>query len=155
MRRDLAIFLSMLFVGGIIVNTDGAWPSTAEMFAPEDEKSIAGAPAPSTPLKEDRIWDEPRGLGWEHRFFDTPLASLNFKQNQFRLPSASGIPLKSPGIFPGIELGVEMHSFQALQSVVPQERFSKLPNDQQSQPLLLSPAIDSPDYNGGFLRFTW
>lgn len=145
----------MLFLGWIISHTDGACASTAETIVPVDEESIAGAPAPSTPMKEDRVWDVPRGLGWENRFFDKPLSTLNFRQHQFRLPSVSGIPLKSPGMLPGIELGVEMHSWQALQSVVPRERFSKLPNDQQNQPLLLSPATDSPDYNGGFLRFTW
>ncbi len=145
----------MLFVGGIIVNTDGAWPSTAEMIAPEGEESIAGAPAPFTPLKEDRTWDAPRNLGWEHRFFDKPLAAINFRQNQFRLPSASGIPLKAPGIFPGIEFGVEMNSFQALQQVVPPEKLSKSLNSKQNQPLVLSPTTHSPDYNGGFLRFTW
>ncbi len=138
-----------------MLHTDEAWTSTAETIVPVNEESIAGAPAPSTLLKEDRIWDAPRGLVWKKRFFDKPLSTLHFKHHQFRLPSGSGIPLKSPGLFPGIELGVEMHSFQALQSVVPQERFSKLPHDQESQPLLLSPAIDSPDYNGGFLRFTW
>ncbi len=144
-----------MLIGGMLLNSVVAWPSTVETIVPVNEESTAGAPAPSTPLKEDRIWNVPRGLGWEHRFFDKPLAALHFRQNQFRLPSASGIPLKASGMFPGIEFGIEMNSFQALRSVVPQESFSKLPNDQQSQPLLRSPAIDSPDYNGGFLRFTW
>ncbi len=155
MRYHRVRTLSILLICGILLQTNLAWSSTSGTLSIVDEESIAGAPAPSTPLKENRRWDAPKGLRWEHRFFDKPLAALNFRQNQFRLPSASGIPLKTPGTFPGIELGVEMHSFQALQSVVPQESFSKLPNDQQSQPLLLSPTIDSPDYNGGFLRFTW
>ncbi len=145
----------MLFLGWIILHTDGAWASTAETIVSADEKSIAGAPAPSTPLKKDRIWKAPRVLGWEHRFFDKPLAAMNFKKNQFRLPSVSGIPLKAPGMFPGIEFGVEMNSIQALQQVVPPERLSKSLNSKQNQPLLLSPTTHSPDYNGGFLRFTW
>ncbi len=155
MRKYLAIYLSILFLGGVILKTDGAWPSTTETILPVDEESIAGAPAPSTPLKKDRIWKIPRVLGWEHRFFDKPLAVLNFRKNQFRLPSASEIPLKAPGMFPGIEIGLEMHSFQALQSVVPPEGLAIPLSSKPNQPLFLSPFQNSPDYNAGFLRFTW
>ncbi len=137
------------------MNTSGAWPSTGEGLLTVDEKSIAGAPAPPAPLKEDRIWDTPKGLGWENRFFDRPLAQYIISKNEISLPNSSRFSIKSPGKFPGIEFGVEMNSFQALQQVVPPERLSKSLNSEQSQPLILSPIINSPDYNGGFLRFTW
>ena len=48
-----------------------------------------------------------------------------------------------------------MHSLQAIQSVVPAESLPKGFDSKQDQPLLLSPSINAPDYNGGFLRFTW
>ncbi len=155
MRKPCVIALIFMFIGSSFLNAPVAWPSTTKTIVLVDEESIAGAPAPSTRLKDDRIWDTPRGLGWKHRFFDKPLVTLNFRQRQFRLPNASGIPLKAPGTFPGIEFGVEMNSFQALQQVVPPERLSKSLNSKQNYPLLLSPSLDSPDYNGGFLRFTW
>jgi len=65
------------------------------------------------------------------------------------------LQLKSPGKFPGIELGVEMHSLQAFQSVIPPENLPKGWDFKQEQPLLLPPSMNAPDYNGGFLRFTW
>ncbi len=138
-----------------MLNTGKAWPSTAETIVPVDEESIAGAPAPSTPPKEDRIWDTPRGLGWENRFFDKPLSQYIFSKNKMSIRNSSRFPIKSPGRLPGIEFGVEVNSFQALQSVVPPESLSKSLNSEQDQPLLLSPSLVTPDYNGGFLRFTW
>lgn len=145
----------LMLLGGMLLNAGLAWPSTAETIVPVDEESIAGAPAPPSPLKEDRIWDTPKELGGEYRFFDKPFSAYNFPKSKFRLPDGSVIPIKSPGRFPGIEFGVEMNSFRALQQVVPPERLSKSLNSEQNQPRLLSPTTHSPDYNGGFLRFTW
>ncbi|HNP59720.1 MAG TPA: hypothetical protein PKM72_02705 [Nitrospirales bacterium] len=65
------------------------------------------------------------------------------------------LQLKSPGKLPGIELGVEMHSLQAFQSVIPSENLPQGLDVKQKQPILLRPSINAPDYNGGFLRFTW
>ncbi len=136
-------------------NTVEARSTVAETALTSDEESIAGAPAPPDPQKEDHIWTEKKGLGWETRFFDKPISAFKFSESQLQLLHGSGIPIKSPGEFPGIALGVEMNSFQALQSVVPPERLSKSLKSEQNQPLLLSPSLVSPDYNGGFLRFTW
>ncbi len=155
MKNHYVMAHCLMLLGGMLLNAELAWPSTAETIAPVDEESIAGAPAPPTPLKEDRIWDTPKGVGWENRFFDKPLSAYNFQRSKFRLPDGSVIPIKSPGRFPGIEFGVEMNSFQALQQVVPPERLSKALHSDQNQPRLLSPTTHSPDYNGGFLRFTW
>jgi hypothetical protein len=63
--------------------------------------------------------------------------------------------LKSPGRLPGIELGVEMHSLEAFQSVIPPENLPQGWDFKQEQPLLPPPSVNSPDYNGGFLRFIW
>ena len=155
MKNHYVMAICLMLLGGILLNAGLAWPSSAETIVPVDEESIAGAPAPPTPLKEDRIWDTPKGLGWENRFFDKPVSAYNFPKSKFRLPDGSVIPIKSPGRFPGIELGVEMHSFQALQSVVPPESLSIPLSSQQNQPLFVSPFQNSPDYNAGFLRFTW
>ncbi len=63
--------------------------------------------------------------------------------------------LKARGMLPGMELGLELHSLQAFQSVLPAEHVPKLLQGPQEQPLLLPPSVNVPDYNGGFLRFTW
>jgi hypothetical protein len=145
----------LLLLGAIILNAGVGWSSNPESILPLNDESIAGAPPPASPVKEDRIWNLPKGSGWEKRIFDKPYAPYNFPKSQFLSPNGSGIPLKSPGILPGIEFGVEMHSFQALQSVVPPESLSGPFSSQQNQPLLLPPSNISPDYNAGFLRFNW
>ena len=155
MRNHLIITTYCLFIVGFILNAGVAWSSTAETVLTMSDESIAGAPPPPTPVQKDFVWNFPSGLGWEKRFFDKPLSPYNFSKTPFRLPIGSGIPLKSPGMLPGIEFGVEMHSIEALQSIVPPESLSKSFNFQQDKPLLLSPSNISPDYNGGFLRFTW
>ncbi len=139
-----------------MLNASEGWPVTTDADVPLNDESIAGAPAPPPPpIEEEQGWHFPKGSGWEQRFFDKPLSAYNFPKSHVRLPDGSGIPLKAPGKFPGIEFGVEMHSFQALQSVVPPEGLPKSLSSQQDQSFLLAPSHSSPDYNGGFLRFTW
>lgn len=122
----------------------------------ENDEAVVGVPPPPSP---SITWDdeqfEPDVPGWEKRIFSEPLSQYNFSTSKFRSKNRPGISLKSPGKLPGIEFGVEMHSLEALQTVVPPERLPKALNFQQHQPLLLSPSNISPDYNGGFLRFTW
>lgn len=119
------------------------------------DESTHGAPVSPTPLTWDHDLDLPQSPGWEQRFFDKPLTQYNFKKSQFGSQNRPGLLLKTPGKLPGIEFGVEMHSLGALQSVVPLERLPKAWSSQQDQPLLLPPSNISPDYNGGFFRFTW
>ena len=90
----------------------------------------------------------------ERKIFSESLLRHN-PEKKLEWKSGPNLHLKSPGMFPGIELGVEMHSFQALQSVVPPENLPKGADLKQEKPLLLPPSVNSPDYNGGFLRFTW
>jgi len=155
MRNWLTKVPYVLLTWAIILNAGGAWASTADAALAGGDKPIAGAPLPPTSLKKDQVWNMSKSSGWENRFFDKPLPHYNFSKSQERSPTGSGIPLKAPGMLPGITFGVEMHSFQALQSVVPPESLSKSLSFQQNQPLLLSPSNISPDYNAGFLRFTW
>jgi hypothetical protein len=155
MRNRLDIALFLLWICGITLNAGVGWASTAESILPLNDESIAGAPPPPSPVKEDGIWNLPKSSGWEKRIFDKPYTPYYSSKSQFRSPNGSGIPLKSPGMLPGIEFGVEMHSFQALQSVVPPESLSRSFSSQQNQPLLLPPSNISPDYNAGFLRFNW
>ena len=140
---------------GPILNAGVAWSLPPESILALNDESIAGAPPPPSPGKEEGIWNVPQGSGWEKRIFDKPYAPYNFSKSQFGPSNGSGIPLKSPGMLPGIEFGVEMHSFQALQSVVPPESLPRSFNSQQNQPLLRPPSNISPDYNAGFLRFKW
>lgn len=151
----IGLFVLVLALGTMILNAGAAWSATPEPVLPRNDEAIIGAPNPPTPERDVRDWNGPTGTGWENRFFDTPLAPYNFPKKQSLLPNGSGIPLKSPGRLPGIEFGVEMHSFQALQSVVPPENLSKSFSSEQKQPLLLPPSNISPDYNAGFLRFIW
>ncbi|MGD9851592.1 MAG: hypothetical protein AB7T38_10010 [Nitrospirales bacterium] len=155
-RPPIALFLLVTLV--VALYSNGAWSLPVEAALTVKEEPIVGAPIPpdpSTPSEGDRAWNLQKGPGWEQRFFDKPLSPYKFSKSPIRLPNGSGIPLKSPGKLPGIEFGVEMHSLEALQSVVPSERLPKSLNARQDQPLLLSPSNISPDYNGGFLRFTW
>lgn len=155
MKIHLVIIPYVLSLTAITLNPGVGWASTAEAVSPMSDESILGAPAPPTPAKEDRVWDLPKDSGWEKRFFDKPLSPYNFPKNQFRSPEGSGIPLKSPGLLPGIEFVVEMHSFQALQSIIPPESLSKSFSSEQNQPLLPTPSNSSSDYNAGLFRFTW
>lgn len=92
---------------------------------------------------------------WEKRLFGAQPSKPNFQESLFKSKHSSLLNLKSPGRLPGIELGVEVHSLQAFQSVVPAENLPKGLDLKREQPLLLPPSINAPDYNGGFLRFTW
>lgn len=92
---------------------------------------------------------------WESRFSGETLSNPRLKENSFHMQNHPRVRLKSPGKLPGIEFGVELHSLQAFQSVVPAEGLAKGLDLKQEQPLLLPPSINAPDYNGGFLRFTW
>jgi len=121
-----------------------------------DEVLTGGDPAPEgNPPAESSL-----GLrstpGWEKRLLGEPISNPNnFQEGLSQSQNSSFLHLKSPGKLPGIEFGVEMHSLQALQSVVPPESLPKGLDLKQEQPLLLPPSINAPDYNAGFLRFTW
>lgn len=94
--------------------------------------------------------DQGREMFLSERLFPrNPGKSVLPSENPTRLQ------LKSPGKLPGIELGVEMHSLQAFQSVIPPESLPQGLHFKPEQPLLPRPSINAPDYNGGFLRFTW
>lgn len=93
--------------------------------------------------------------GWENRFGGEKLFQHSPQNNLWQSRDGAHLQLKSPGKLPGIELGVEMHSLQAFQTVIPPENLPNGVDLKQEQPLLLPPSINAPDYNGGFLRFTW
>lgn len=96
------------------------------------------------------------GEGGEQMVRGERLFQRNVQSGLFqRSGSGARLELKSPGKLPGVELGVEMHSLQAFQSVIPSENLPSGLDFKQEQPLLLRPSINAPDYNGGFLRFTW
>jgi hypothetical protein len=155
MRNRLTLGSFVLLTWAIILNAGVAWASTAAPVLAYGDNSIVGAALPPPPVQGGRLWDGSRRAGWENRIFEKPLSHYNFSESQVRSTNGSGISLKAPGRLPGIAFDFEMHSLGALQSVVPPEKWSKSWNAQQEQPLLLSPSHISPDYNGGFLRFTW
>jgi hypothetical protein len=141
--------LCLSLLGGWSVNTGHA------MVKVSDE-SIAGAPLAPPPMTWESEPLPPPSSGLEQRLLGHSLSPSKAQKKRFRLSQGPGLSLKSPGKLPGIELGVEMHSVGALQSMVPAERMPRVLNFQQQDPLLLPPSNNlSPDYNGGFLRFTW
>jgi hypothetical protein len=144
-----SIVLSVILLGGGVVS------STAEATLTGGDEAMHGAPVPPTPLTWNDDLNLPESSGWEKRFFDKPLTQYNLPKSKFELQNGPGFSLKSPGKLPGIEFGVEMHSLGALHSVVPLEGLPKGWNSDQERPLLLPPSNISPDYNGGFFRFTW
>ena len=93
--------------------------------------------------------------GEESKLLSEKLLQRVPERSAYQLENATRLQLKSPGKLPGIELGVEMHSLQAFQSVIPPETLPQGWDFKQEQPVLLPPSINAPDYNGGFLRFTW
>ena len=155
MKISLILIVYALLIGGITLGAGEAWASTTETVLPVSDEAPPKVALPPTPVKADPVWNKSTRSEWETRLFDNPLSHYNFSKSQVRTPIGSGIPLKAPGKLPGISFDIEMHSFGALQSVVPPERWSKSFNSPQDQPLLVSPSNISPDYNGGFLRFSW
>lgn len=120
-----------------------------------DEVLTAGDQIPEDNTTIKRSNDIRKPQGWEKRLLGETYFQYNFKKSPLQSQNSPLLHLKSPGKLPGIELGVEMHSIQAFQSVVPSENLPIGRNLKQEQPLLLPPSINAPDYNGGFLRFTW
>ncbi len=110
---------------------------------------------------KDNLTTESHLEPWKFQIFENqvlgePSLKPNTHQRLFQKQEHNSLlHLKSPGKLPGIEFGFEMHSLQALQSVVPLENLPKGLDHKHEQPLLLPPSINAPDYNGGFLRFTW
>ncbi|MDH4359498.1 MAG: hypothetical protein OEW33_02010 [Nitrospirota bacterium] len=121
-----------------------------------DEVLTAGDPAPADNPTAESSLELRRTPGWGKRLLgETIYNPNNFQEGLSQSQSSPFLHLKSPGKLPGIEFRVEMHSLQALQSVVPPESFPKGLDLKQEQGLLLPPSINAPDYNAGFLRFTW
>ena len=99
-----------------------------------------------------RLHDPPK---WEKKLFDVPLLQQTPPKYDLQWKHGQNFSLKDPGKLPGIELGVEMHSFKALETVIPEGSLPKEIHVNRDRLLLLPPSINAPDYNGGFLRFTW
>ena len=121
----------------------------------ENEVLTAGDQIPEDHITIENSLDLRKPQGREKRLLGETFSHYQFKKSRFQSQNSPRFYLKSPGKLPGIELGVEMHSLQAFQSVVPSENMPKGLDLKQEQPLLLPPSVNAPDYNGGFLRFTW
>ena len=123
---------------------------------PIQEVLTAEEKPPQYDQEADHVLNLRKSLGWGQHSYVERLFQRNSKKWAFSAEGGKSLRLKSRGKLPGIELGVEMHSLQAFQSVIPQENLPKgLLDGKQNQPLLLPPSVNAPDYNGGFLRFTW
>lgn len=131
-------------------------PSNAEAMLVA-ENVVSGrefGPMPDLTEKSTARLQDPHR--WEKRLFDVPLLEQAPPKYDLQWKHGPNFSLKDPGMLPGIELGVEMHSIQALESVIPEGSLPKeIPVNRDRMPLLPPPSINAPDYNGGFLRFTW
>lgn len=129
--------------------------SKVEAAPNANEVLTAGDRVPADNSTMKRSIDVRKPQGWEKRLLGETFSQNAFQKNQFQSQHSSLLHLKSPGRLPGIELGVEMHNIQAFQSIIPTENLPKGLDHKQDKPLLLPPSISGPDYNGGFIRFTW
>lgn len=150
---SLLALTSISFSICLLISQMETWNVEAAMEA--DEVLTAGdqVPEDNPTIKSSTYLRKTQG--WEKRLLGEPFSEYNFQKSRFQPQNSPWLHLKSPGKLPGIELGIEMHSLQAFQSVVPSENLPKGLDLKQEQPLLLLPSINAPDYNGGFLRFTW
>lgn len=131
-------------------------PSNADAMLVAGKVGSGREFGPMPDLTEKRTARLPEPHRWEQRLFDVPLLEQAPPQYDLQWKHGPNFSLKDPGTLPGIELGVEMHSFQALETVIPEGSLPKeIPVNRDRLPLLLPPSINAPDYNGGFLRFTW
>ena len=148
--NTILLTLLLLFLSGIGIPSNGEAMLVAGKVAGGKEFG------PMPDLKEKstaRLRDSRR---WEKRLFDVPLIQEAPPKYDFQWKHGPNFSLKDPGKLPGIQLGVEMHSFQALETVIPEGTLPKeIPVNRDRLPLVLPPSINGPDYNGGFLRFTW
>lgn len=143
--------LAWLLYGGMEHAPAEAALQVNEVFTAEEQH-------PQDLSGEDRdlkVREKGENEGLEERIFGEKLFQHTPQQRVLQSEKALRLHLKSPGKLPGIELGVEMHSLQAFQSVIPEENLPMRWDLKSEQPLLLPPSINAPDYNGGFLRFTW
>lgn len=121
-------------------------------------KNVVGGKefGPMPDLTEKSTARLPESHQREKQLFDVPLLQETPPKYDFQWKHGPNFSLKDPGMFPGIQFGVEMHSIQALETVIPEGSLPKeVPVNRDRLPLVLPPSVTGPDYNGGFLRFTW
>ena len=151
-KRHMLLVVVILLGGG----QSAMCELTVEAALPIQEVLTAEEKPPQYDQEADHVLNLRKSLGWGQHSYVERLFQRNSKKWAFSAEGGKSLRLKSRGKLPGIELGVEMHSLQAFQSVIPQENLPKgLLDGKQNQPLLLPPSVNAPDYNGGFLRFTW
>ena len=143
----------MIFFMLLLPLTEGH--SEAEAMLSAEATLVSVDVGPQADIAEEKTLDLGNVEGEERNKFSESLLYKSPEKKTLQWKTGPNLRLKTPGVLPGIELGVEMHSFQALQSVVPSENLPEGLDLKQEQPLLLPPSVNAPDYNGGFLRFTW
>ncbi len=153
--RNLS-FLALTF--NLVISCLTLFPletSNVEAALNANEVLTAGDPVPEDNSTIKRSIDVRKPQGLEKRLWGETFSPHTFSKNRFQSQNSSLLHLKSPGKLPGIELGVEMHSIQAFQSIIPSEKLPKGLDLKQEKPLLLPSSTSGSEYNGGFIRFTW
>jgi hypothetical protein len=146
----IVLFLACLLQGGLEQSSVEAALKGNSVLTVEAHPSQDGSGQNRYPN-----WPASDGEGSGKNVLGEKLFQRNPQTGGLQPENVTRLELKSPGKLPGIELGVEMHSLQAFQSVVPSENLPRGWDFKKEQPLLLPPSLNTPDYNGGFLRFTW
>lgn len=153
LNKKRRLLITLIFLGCTL---HGAMDYSPVEAALKEQEVLTVEEPPSQDVRgEGNSLNFPDSHGGENKFLSERLFPRNPKRNAFQLENAMRLQLKSPGKLPGIELGVAMHSLQAFQSVIPPENLPESWDFKQEQPLLLRPSVNDPDYNGGFLKFTW
>lgn len=147
------ILTSVIFIFFLLLGPLGELPGEADFKT--NEVLTAGDHVPEDLTTESPLESWKSEIFENQVFGDSSLKPYPHQGLFQKQQPNSLLHLKSPGKLPGIEFGIEMHSLQAFQSVVPQEVLPKGFDHKPEHPLLLPPSINAPDYNGGFLRFTW
>lgn len=147
------ILVSLCLMGFLILCPNGERHVEATIMT-DDIMTVAEGDSWNNMYPESPL-DLRKPQGSEKRFFGETFSADNFQNGLFQSQGNPLLRLKSPGKLPGIEFGIELHSLQAFQSVVPSESLPQGLDLKPEQPLLLPPSLNIPDYNGGFIRFTW
>jgi len=153
LRKTHVLLTTLIFLGCVLQGAMGYSPVEAAVQVPE--VLTVEEPSHQAVLEEGNSSNLTDRMGGESNFLRERLFQHNPQRKALPFENGPRLHLKSPGKLPGIELGFEMHSLQAFQSVIPPENLPQGLSFKQEQPRLLRPSVNAPDYNGGFLRFTW
>ena len=123
LTKKTLLRISFILLGCLL---QGALNDTSLEAAIQAREDLTVEAKPPQQLKEEKHYPNLRvSDGWENRFLGEKLFQHSPQNNLRQSRDGAHLQLKSPGKLPGIELGLEMHSLQAFQTVIPAENLPK------------------------------